>query len=112
MVGTLVADGLVAAPSAGEADLVVVNTCAFVEEARQESIDTILALADVRRPGSDLVVTGCLAERYGTELADALPEVDAVVGFGGSVNLGAEPRSAAVTLGATRHRGAGSPPPA
>jgi ribosomal protein S12 methylthiotransferase len=103
LVGTLLADGLVAAPSAGEADLVVVNTCAFVEEARQESIDTILALADLRRPGSELVVTGCLAERYGSELADALPEVDAVVGFGGSVNLGAGPRPAPVSLGAT-HR--------
>ena len=92
LVGTLLADGLVAARSAGEADLVVVNTCAFVEEARQESIDTILALADVRRPGSELVVTGCLAERYGDELADALPEVDAVVGFGVPVDPGRRPR--------------------
>ena len=100
LVGTLLADGLVAARSAGEADLVVVNTCAFVEDARQESIDTILALADVRRPGSELVVTGCLAERYGSELAAALPEVDAVVGFGASVNIGAGPRPAPVNIGA------------
>ena len=64
------------------ADLVVVNTCAFIEAARQESIDTVLELADQRRPGARLVVTGCMAERYGDELRDALPEVDLVAGFG------------------------------
>ena len=63
-----------------DADLVVVNTCAFIEEARQESIDTILAFADARRRRRPLVVTGCMAERYGDELAEALPEVDAVAG--------------------------------
>ena len=73
---------------ATEADLVVVNTCAFVEAARQESIDTVLALAEARKPGARLVVTGCMAERYGDELAAALPEVDAVVGFGGQADLG------------------------
>ncbi|MCU0272284.1 MAG: 30S ribosomal protein S12 methylthiotransferase RimO [Acidimicrobiales bacterium] len=88
LVGTLVADGYVAASVPGEADLVIVNTCAFVEEARQESIDTILALADHKQSGAELVVTGCLAERYGDELADALPEADAVVGFGVPVTLG------------------------
>jgi ribosomal protein S12 methylthiotransferase len=82
LTGRLVAGGLRAAPSADEADVVVVNTCAFVEEARQESIDTILALADQRADGARLVVTGCLAERYGDELAEALPEVDTVAGFG------------------------------
>jgi ribosomal protein S12 methylthiotransferase len=94
VVASLVADGLVAVADAGEADLVVVNTCAFIEAARQESIDTVLALAETRRPGAKLVVTGCMAERYGDELAAALPEVDAVVGFAGegaiaqSVSLG------------------------
>jgi ribosomal protein S12 methylthiotransferase len=80
---SLLADGLVAAPSADAADLVVVNTCAFVEAAREESIDTTLALASTRKPGARLVVTGCMAERYGDELAAALPEADAVVGFAG-----------------------------
>jgi ribosomal protein S12 methylthiotransferase len=92
VVASLLADGLVPAPDAAGADLVVVNTCAFIEAARQESIDTTLALGDVRKPGSRLVVTGCMAERYGDELAAALPEVDAVVGFEGegslSVSLG------------------------
>src|SRR5882724_6913180 len=83
LVGALLADGLVPAPGVGDADVVVVNTCAFVEDARRESIDTILALDDARADGSRLVVTGCMAERYGDELAAALPEVDAVVGFAG-----------------------------
>jgi ribosomal protein S12 methylthiotransferase len=81
VVASLLHDGLVAAATPGDADVVVVNTCAFVEAARQESIDTVLALSDARKPGAHVVVTGCLAERYGDELATALPEVDAVVGF-------------------------------
>jgi len=88
LVGTLTADGMVAARSPEEADLVLVNTCAFIEEARQESIDTVLALEDVKRDGAELIVTGCMAERYGSELAEALPEVDAVAGFGVPVTLG------------------------
>ena len=84
----LLADGLTPAAAPDDADLVVVNTCAFVEAARQESIDTILDLADRRRPGARLVVTGCLAERSGPELTAALPEVDAVVGFAGEATLG------------------------
>jgi ribosomal protein S12 methylthiotransferase len=88
LVGTLEADGLTVASSPDAADVVVVNTCAFIEAARQESIDTILALSDARRDGAELVVTGCMAERYGDELAAALPEVDRVSGFGVPVTLG------------------------
>ena len=98
LVGTLLADGLVRADTADDADLVVVNTCAFVEEARQESIDTVLALGEQRRPGAELVVTGCMAERYGTELAQALPEADAVVGFGVPVTIGTKPSAPAFDL--------------
>jgi ribosomal protein S12 methylthiotransferase len=61
-----------------DADVVLVNTCAFVDSAKKDSIDTLLALAD---PGRKVVAAGCLAERYGAELADALPEADAVLGF-------------------------------
>jgi len=82
LVGTLVAEGFEAAGAPEDADLVVVNTCAFIEAARQESIDTVLALSDARRPTARLVVTGCMAERYGAELSDALPEVDLVAPFG------------------------------
>jgi ribosomal protein S12 methylthiotransferase len=94
LTGTLLADGMVPVEDPSLADLVVVNTCAFVESARQESVDTILALADVRRKGAKIVVTGCMAERYGDELAAALPEVDAVAGFGVPVTLGRGPRGA------------------
>jgi ribosomal protein S12 methylthiotransferase len=82
LAGTLLAQGYSSTDDAGSADLVVVNTCAFIEEARRESIDTILALDEKRPTGSRLVVTGCMAERYGSELAEALPEVDLVAGFG------------------------------
>ncbi len=78
----LVLDGFGRARAPEEADLVVVNTCAFVEAARHESIEAVLALADRTGPGARLVVTGCLAERYGEELAAALPEADVVAGFG------------------------------
>jgi len=94
LTGTLVADGYTPATDPESADLVVVNTCAFIEAARQESVDTILDLALRRRDGARLVVTGCLAERYGDELAEALPEVDRVAGFGVPVSFGAT-RSAA-----------------
>ncbi len=88
LVGTMVADGLQPATRLEDADLVVVNTCAFIEEARQESIDTILELEQARRPDAELVVTGCLAERHGDELAEALPEIDRVAAFGVPVSLG------------------------
>ncbi|MFM7062724.1 MAG: 30S ribosomal protein S12 methylthiotransferase RimO, partial [Actinomycetes bacterium] len=96
--GTLLADGMVAAVGPESADLVVVNTCAFVEEAREESVATILAIEDVRAEGSRLVVSGCMAERYGTELSDALPEVDEVAGFGVPVTLGSRRGAPALDL--------------
>ena len=96
LVGTFVADGMAAVDVVEDADLVVVNTCAFIEEARQESIDVVLALADRKADGAEIVVTGCMAERYGDELAQALPEVDAVAGFGVPVTLGRKPGVAAL----------------
>jgi ribosomal protein S12 methylthiotransferase len=89
LVGTLLSDGMVQAADAASADLVVVNTCAFIEAARQESVDTVLALTANKKDGAKVVVTGCMAERYGDELAQALPEVDQVAGFGVPVLLGA-----------------------
>lgn len=82
LIGQLGADGFSATDDPEAADLLVVNTCAFIGEARQESIDTILGLADLKASGARLVVTGCMAERYGAELAEAMPEVDLVAGFG------------------------------
>ena len=91
LIGTLLADGMTATEDPSAADLVVVNTCAFIDVARKESIDTILALDEQRKDGGRLVVTGCMAERYGDELAEALPEVDQVAGFGVPVNVVAKP---------------------
>ena len=96
LTGTMLAGGLVPAMSPDDADLVVVNTCAFIEAAREESIETTLALSDARKPGAQLVVTGCMAERYGDELASALPEADAVAGFGVPVTLGRKPTEPAL----------------
>ena len=65
------------------ADVIMVNTCGFIEQAKKDSIDTLLAAADHKQSGraKAVVAVGCLAERYGRELADALPEADAVLGF-------------------------------
>ncbi|MBX6357617.1 MAG: 30S ribosomal protein S12 methylthiotransferase RimO, partial [Micromonosporaceae bacterium] len=74
----LTRDGWRVSADATGADVVVVNTCGFVTKAKQDSIDTLLAAAET---GAKVVATGCLAERYGKELADSLPEADAVLGF-------------------------------
>jgi ribosomal protein S12 methylthiotransferase len=108
LAGTLEADGHIVAEGPEKADLVVVNTCAFIDAARQESVETVLGLDDVRRPGSRLVVTGCMAERYGDELAAALPEVDQVAGFGVGFTS-AVPSSAARPVAAARPGSSGVP---
>jgi ribosomal protein S12 methylthiotransferase len=71
-------------PDARDADVLVVNTCAFIDNAKQESIDAILEMAQMKRDGkaSRLVVTGCLAERYREELKKEIPEIDALLGTG------------------------------
>lgn len=87
IIGTLLADGLVQTDDPSLADLVVVNTCAFIEDARRESIDTVLELSSQRKDGARVVVTGCMAERYGSELAESLPEADHIAGFGVPITL-------------------------
>ena len=87
IIGTLLLDGLVQTDDASLADLVVVNTCAFIEDARRESIDTVLELSSQRKDGARVVVTGCMAERYGSELAESLPEADHIAGFGVPITL-------------------------
>src|SRR5918998_6164112 len=69
---------------AEDADVVVVNTCAFIDRAKQESIDTILEMAELTKQaaGRRLIVTGCMAERYREELQREIPEIDAVLGTG------------------------------
>jgi ribosomal protein S12 methylthiotransferase len=76
---------------AESADVLVVNTCAFIDRAKQESIDTILEMAELKKqvPGRRLVVTGCLAERYREELKAEIPEIDIVLGTGEVTGLAA-----------------------
>lgn len=96
LVGTMTADGMVPAADVNEADVVVVNTCAFIGEARQESVDTILSLGEAKKDDAELIVTGCMAERYGDELAEAIPEADQVAGFGVPVTLGRSRKAGSV----------------
>lgn len=90
MLGTLGARGYTLVESPAEASVIVVNTCAFIGPAKQESVDTILELAEYKKTGrcSTLVVTGCLSQRYGPELAKEMPEVDHFLGTGAYVQIG------------------------
>ena len=82
MLGRLAGGGWEITTHAGDADAVIVNTCAFINPAKAESTDAILEFAAAKRPGQRLVVAGCLAQRYGAELRGLIPEIDAVVGTG------------------------------
>ena len=84
MLGYLGKEGYEVTTNEHEADIIIVNTCSFIKEAKQESIDTILDLADRKHDGKCklLIVTGCLPQRYQEELARELPEVDIFVGTG------------------------------
>jgi ribosomal protein S12 methylthiotransferase len=84
ILGLLANDGLVPTPSLDEADVVIINTCAFIQEAVQESIEAILEAAKAKEKGrcKKLIVTGCLPQRYGKKLAQEIPEVDLWVGTG------------------------------
>ena len=83
LAGRLAADGFELVEDAEEAEIAVVNTCGFVDAAKKDSIDTLLAASDLKGRGRTkaVVAVGCLAERYGKQLADELPEADAVLGF-------------------------------
>jgi ribosomal protein S12 methylthiotransferase len=83
LAGRLAADGWDLVADAADADVAVVNTCGFVEAAKKDSIDTVLAVSDLKTGSRTqaVVAVGCLAERYGRQLADSLPEADAVLGF-------------------------------
>ncbi len=80
--GQLVARGHELTPDPGDADVIVVNTCSFIDPAKQESVDTILEMAEYKKTGraQRLVVAGCLVERYRDDIRNRMPEVDAVIG--------------------------------
>ncbi|MGH7262406.1 MAG: 30S ribosomal protein S12 methylthiotransferase RimO [Candidatus Rokuibacteriota bacterium] len=84
MLGMLARVGVEVAATPADADCLIVNTCAFIDRAREESVATILELAQLKgRDGArSLIVTGCLSQRYGQELLTELPEVDAILGTG------------------------------
>ena len=84
MLGMAEKDGHEITSDASQADVLVVNTCAFIDRAKQESIDTILEMAELKKQaaGRKLVVTGCMAERYREELKKEIPEIDAIYGTG------------------------------
>ena len=85
MLGRLKAEGYDLTADPEEADVIVVNTCGFIEAAKEESVDAILEAARLKTEGhlKRLVATGCLTQRYGKELIEGIPELDAVVGTGG-----------------------------
>ncbi len=94
LAGRLAADGWELVADASEADAVIVNTCGFVEAAKKDSVDTLLQAADLKTTGRPqaVVAVGCLAERYGEQLAETLPEADAVLGFDDYADIGARLR--------------------
>jgi ribosomal protein S12 methylthiotransferase len=93
---------------AREAEVLIVNTCAFIDKSKQESVDAILEMAELKKTGAcqRLVVTGCLAERYRDELRDQIPEIDALLGTGEVPEivgaLGGRPAETALLSGAVR----------
>jgi ribosomal protein S12 methylthiotransferase len=95
LAGRLAADGFRLVDDPADADTVVVNTCGFVETAKKDSVDTLLAASDLKQDGRTqaVVAVGCLAERYGKDLADSLPEADAVLGFDDYPDIAARLRS-------------------
>jgi len=105
LAGRLEADGFRLVSEPGEADTVVVNTCGFVESAKKDSVDTLLEAADLPpRPDGrapSVVAVGCLAERYGADLAASLPEADAVLGFDDYPDIAARLRA---IVGGEKHQ--------
>ena len=103
LAGRLEAGGFRLVDDAAEADTVVVNTCGFVEAAKKDSVDTLLAASDYKESGRTqaVVAVGCLAERYGEQLAEALPETDAVLGFDDYADISDRLRS---ILSGTKHQ--------
>src|SRR6202011_867903 len=93
MLGSVLARGMEITSSADDADVLVVNTCAFIDSAKEESVDAILSAHQARglnkRPGQKLIVSGCMSQRFARELRKEMPEVDAFIGLDQVKELGA-----------------------
>ena len=103
LAGRLAADGFRLVEDPSDADTVVVNTCGFVEAAKKDSVDALLEASDLKQSGRTraVVAVGCLAERYGKDLAETLPEADAVLGFDDYPDIAGRLRS--ILAGETHH---------
>src|ERR1700732_2831545 len=91
MLGSVLQAGMEITSSAEEADVLVINTCAFIDSAKEESIDAILEAHQQRqlhRPDQKLIVSGCMSQRYADELRQSIPEVDAFIGLDQVKDLG------------------------
>src|SRR2546421_4543763 len=90
MLGSLLKNGIEIVNNAAQADVVIVNTCSFIDAAQEESVDAILESAEVRKAhnrGQGLVVSGCMTQRFPDELPKLLPEVDAFMGIDQVANV-------------------------
>src|ERR1700738_5377384 len=87
MIARLGAAGWALVPEADGADAVVINTCAFIDPAKAESTETILEHAERKQPGQQLIVAGCLSQRFGDELQSLIPEIDGVIGAGADASI-------------------------
>lgn len=89
LLSLLIEDGFEIQPEIENSDIVIINTCGFIDSAKQEAIDTILYVSELKKEGvvGAVVVTGCLAERYKDEISVEMPEVDAVIGIGANGDI-------------------------
>ena len=106
MLHEVVEAGYEITPEDTEADVIIINTCAFIESAKKESIDNILDVAWLKKHGhlKAIIVTGCLAERYREEVLSEFPEVDAVLGVGGLHHIVDAVRAATAPKGKAKAR--------
>ena len=107
LAGRLEVAGFSLVTEPGDAEVVVVNTCGFVEQAKKDSVDALLEAADLKADGGTtqaVVAVGCLAERYGGQLAESLPEADAVLSFDDYPDIAARLRSVLAGEARTRTR--------
>jgi ribosomal protein S12 methylthiotransferase len=91
LAGRLAADGWILVKDPAAAQIAVINTCGFIESAKKDSVDALLEAHSLKGNGvtQAVVAVGCMAERYGKELAEALPEADAILGFDDYVDISA-----------------------
>ena len=88
MLASIRKKGFLLTSEQNEADVIIINTCGFIEAARKESIDAILEAAQLKNSGKKIIVTGCMVQKFGKELLPELPEVDAFCGVDSYIKMG------------------------